>query len=175
MREESDVLYSNLQNQLLAICQDTKLLLSGRLELAVQTCAISLTDLYKMVPTKFLNINDEIHFFKIIKPKFASEREYHQRLYHAMLFVQDNYTFWSAERERIKKIIRHHLTFAVYMKADLSYEDNSYFRQYTAPECSPLCMWPKETNLQYSSSRDSWVAGLMALERYELWLEAKQP
>lgn len=167
-------LHQDLQKQLLAICIETESEQVKRLEAAVQACNAYIAELYTFIPKEGFECTEtEILFFKIIKPLFAREREYHQRLYHARLFGDETGKFWKNELIRMEKLLTEHQEFVSYYHNGDTYNDHAWFSQGEPPLPTPLCMWPSETNPRQTSARDGWVSGLIAVERYMDWLVAK--
>lgn len=168
------LLHRQLLDSLILLCQDRETTLDKKLETAVQVCVTSLNELYGLLPEDlFEDRQEQIFFFKSIKPLFAAEREYHQRLYHAVIFGEDSGSFWDRELSRMEKLLNEHGQFAAYLHNGHSHYDHDWFRQGQAPFPTALCTWPWETNPKHTSARDGWVAGLMAVERYRDWLHAK--
>ena len=146
-----------------------------KLENAVQLCSGSLMDLYAVMPEDgFCNSEEEIRFFKSIKPLFTAEREYNQRLYHAAIFSMDNAAFFDHEKRRMEKLLEQHFDFVQYYRTNETCNDTLWFKHGMAPYPTQLSMWQWETNPKHTSARDSWVAGMIAVERYIAWLAEKQ-
>jgi RteC protein len=102
----------------------------------------------------FLSEQEEIEFYKEIKPLFKSSIRYYNYLYHAELFKPlENPTeasdFWIREKQRIEKFIAEHKDFYDYYKNERTDQDREYFIA------------------RFSLARyDELIAKLMALERY---------
>jgi hypothetical protein len=171
---QSITLHSDLLNGLGLLCQDKQMEQIKKLEASVQLCIRSLHDLYVILPTDgFESGEDEIRFFKYTKPLFAAEREYYQRLYHGCMFGETNPGFWAHEKKRMEKLLAQHSDFVCYYHGGEAHNDAVWFSQGQAPLPTPLCMWQWETNPKHTSARDGWVAGVMAVERYMVWLNSK--
>ena len=131
--------------------------------------------LYELIPENgFTDPDEEIFFFKTLKPLFTVEKEYHQRLYHASVFGLGDERFREQEIVRMEKLLKEHSEFAQYYHKGCTDKDYPWFSQGQAPMPSSLCMTPWETNPRYTSARDSWVAGLLAVERYKEWLQTSK-
>jgi hypothetical protein len=168
-------LHTDLLNGLVLLCQDRQMEQIKKLESAVEICTRTLYDLYLILPENgFENGEDEIRFFKSIKPLFTAEREYHQRLYHAAVFGMDNAGFFDHEKKRMEKLLTEHFDFVHYYHTNETCNDSLWFCQGQAPLPTSLCMWQWETNPKHTSAKDSWVAGLIAIERYQAWLRITQ-
>lgn len=175
LRPAAVVLHRQLLDALQEICmtgcKDIEKLLSS----AVFTAEEYLKKLYDLIPAQGFNDPDEeIFFFKSVKPLFASEREYHQRLYHANVFGQNDEGFWPHELKRMERLLAEHSEFADYYHNGHTHYDYPWFSQGQAPLPTNLCVHPWETNPRNTSARDNWVAGLIAVERYRDWLKEKE-
>ncbi|MES2328202.1 MAG: RteC domain-containing protein [Bacteroidota bacterium] len=164
-------LHRQLVDQLLMICQDGNMEVEKKLHTAVLTSEEFLDYLYELIPHRFDHVQDEILFFKSIKPLFTAEKEYHQRLYHAKIWQDDQ--FYGAELKRMEKLLATNVEFVSYYHNQHTYNDMAWFTQGQAPLPTSLCLSVWETNPKHTSARDGWVSGLMAVERYKSWLEAK--
>lgn len=168
-------LHNELLNGLVVLCKDSEIPQLKKLENAVQLCTRTLMDLYAVLPEDgFSNTEEEIRFFKSVKPLFTAEREYHQRLYHAAVFSMDNAVFFDHEKRRMEKLLEQYFDFVHYYHTNETCNDALWFTQGQAPYPTNLSMWQWETNPKHTSARDSWVAGVIAVERYVGWLNLKQ-
>jgi hypothetical protein len=174
LRSYAISLHQDLQQQLSAICQERGLDLIKKLEAAVQACNGSMSELYSLIPRKcFECIEVEVMFFKSIKPLFAAEREYFHRLYHAILFGEEDDLFFLKEVSRMDKLLMGNISFANYYHFGVTERDKEWFTSGQMAELTKLCMIPPETDPTITSRRDGWVSGLIAVERYREWLLAK--
>lgn len=169
------LLHCQLLDALQDICtsgtRDIEVLLST----AVFTAEEYLNKLYELIPCRgFTDPDEEIIFFKSVKPMFAAEREYHQRLYHANVFGHSDAGFWSHELRRMERLLAEHSEFADYYHNGHTHYDYPWFSQGQAPLPTNLCIHPWETNPRHTSARDNWVTGLIAVERYIDWLKTKE-
>ena len=165
-------LHRDLLDRLQNICHDEKLELTRRLENSVQACSQSISNLYQLKPeNNFNSLEEEILFFKLIKPMFTSEREFYQRLYHANIFGEQSEAYRKKELIRMDKLLNENSEFVSYYLNQCTHNDHAWFCKGQAALPTTLCMWPGETNLKYTSARDGWVGGLLAVERYIDWLK----
>lgn len=174
LRQEAIPLHLALLEELKCICMEGDKDIEKLLANAVFTAEAYINKLYTFLPAEgFTDPDEEIYFFKFLKPLFTAEREYHQRLYHGIVFGTGNDGFWAHELERMEKLLVEHIQFADYYHNSYTHDDYPWFHQGQAPLPTPLCMNEWETNPRHTSVRDNWVAGLIAVERYRDWLKTK--
>ncbi|MES2329673.1 MAG: RteC domain-containing protein [Bacteroidota bacterium] len=137
-----------------------------KIENRIEVCKSYIEELCSLVPAEFDTEIDEILFFKTIKPKFVSELEFYHRLYQAQLFSDNTIAYYSREITRMRKILADHGEFVNYYKNGNTNNDHAWFTRGQAPLPTSLCMLPWETNPKITSSRDSWISGLLSVERY---------
>jgi len=174
LKSNAVILHCELLDRLILMCQDGELTYTQKLETAVQLSIRSTNDLYQLIAEHgFSNSEEEILFFKSIKPLFVAEREYYQRLYHAQLFGDETAVFWKHELIRMEKLLDEYSEFSFYYHHNATENDAAWFSQGQAPLPTTLCMLPSETDPRHTSARDGWISGLLAVERYRDWLAAK--
>lgn len=121
----------------------------------------------KMKEYCFNNINEEIIFFKTIKPKFLAEKEYYSLLYHASLFLPADaearaLDFWLREKGRLKKFINENQQFYDYYKSGKTDRDEELF-------------WKDDLEAEglNTASYAQLIGTIIALERYDLFVREK--
>ena len=80
----------------------------------------------------FLSLADEIHFFKMVKPRFTAHIEYYTCRYHALLFMPADdklelARFWKWEMRKTEKFFESNEDFCRYMQEDATEKDQDYF------------------------------------------------
>ena len=120
---------------------------------------------------KFKNDEDEIDFFKNWKPKFTSEIEYYNLIYHAELFKPDMdivelKKFWLKESQRLKKFINEHEEFYSYYKNEDAYKDALYFVRANSDFSNFSESKLYDMLVKACTSHDHLVAGIITQERY---------
>jgi hypothetical protein len=124
----------------------------------------------KMSAYTFIHEQEEILFFKKIKPLFTSQIEYYNLLYHFELFKPDHSVkkmtgFIAAEKDRLKKFITANGSFYFYYKKGCTHFDAVYFTR--AARLSPsLLLKPYNIEPRLVSSHDHLVAQCIALKKY---------
>ena len=125
------------------------------------------------VNNHFETKEEEIYFFKHSKPLFAAQLEYYSLYYHALLFKSEVYDpvkirqFWIRESTRLDKFIAEHRDFYEYYKAGGSDKDVIYFTRGR----NSLNTSVDGLDLNANTSHDSLVATLIALERYNGYVQ----
>ena len=125
---------------------------------------------------EFGSAEDEIHFFKIWKPKFISELFYYELLYHLELFKpkenKDIRTLLLREQNRFPKFIWTHPDFYEYYKNGSNARDAIYFTR-----CNCNIVYNKNPSVfsfeNDVGGYDDLIARAMALERYDEYVNKK--
>jgi hypothetical protein len=122
----------------------------------------------------FASTEEEIQFFKWVKPKFTCEIEYFRLLYHAELFLPEDEKdwtgFWKREAERLSRFITENREFWEYIKRDFVDNDAQYFTwAKTDRQDSEVIVQRGEV----VSTHDHLVASLLALEKYNEYVRRK--
>jgi hypothetical protein len=115
----------------------------------------------------FKSKNEEIIFFKTIKPKFLAEKEYYSLVYHAYLFLPpDNGViakdFWLREKERLEKFITDNQLFYDYYKTGRTDRDEDFFLKDDLEAEGP-----------FTASYSQMIGTILALERYNCFVRKK--
>jgi len=112
---------------------------------------------------------EEIHFFKILKPTFTSEMEYYSLLCQADMFKPEHdkeAIFWSRELDRFESFLRRHKDFISYYKCGRTDQDEKYFiRNQNEPFPFPISKIYREDS-SCATGYDHIVACYLAQVRY---------
>lgn len=119
----------------------------------------------------------EIEFFKKWKPKFTSEIEYYNLVYHTLLFqpteVDSAIHFWAREYKRLEKFKTDQKEFLECYQNDQCELISYYFlRKYYDPK-NILDAKIYDADTSIITNGDPLVASLFALERYKEYAEEK--
>lgn len=129
-------------------------------------------DVYKLLTDyTFGSVQEEICFFRRVKPLFTSELEYAQLLCNALLFLpeQEQQDYWQREGERLASFVREHRAFCRYYRLGPSRCDAHYFTRVNDLDRSlPLRHYPDEGLV---SLYDPLVGRLLALKRYNGYVQ----
>ncbi|MBS1564485.1 MAG: RteC domain-containing protein, partial [Bacteroidetes bacterium] len=125
----------------------------------------------------FPSAEEEIRFFREIKPAFTSEVEYYNLLYHVEIFKpvsrEELLAFWLRERQRLTDFIREHEAFYQYYKGGETHSDLQYFTRAGSqsarlPEAK---IYDRDANA--TTGYDYLVTSLLALERFARYVDDK--
>ena len=118
-----------------------------------------------MEDLRYESRDEEILFYKEIKPMFKSHIEYYNLLYHAEIFKPvknpgEMKEFWIKEQQRLDKFIQENRMFYEYHKSGSVDHDEEFF-------LLPASMDGKGKTVYH----DDLIAMLMALERYTKYIQ----
>ena len=127
----------------------------------------------KLIDFSFISKEDEIFFFKNIKPRFTSEIEYFKLIYHFEVLnppvgVLDKFMFM--EKKRLNRFIQQNAEFYSYYKSNGTHLDEKYFLRINNKCESKSFLRPYDNEMQAKTSHDHMVASIMALEKYDAYL-----
>ena len=124
----------------------------------------------------FYTTEEEIYFFKDIKPLFTAEIEYYNLLYHTRLF-QPQYdpvqvkAFWEREARRLQKFKEEQEEFYIYYKVGCTARDEDYFVRANNDFSNFIEAKVYDLNSDAATSGDQLVSGILALERYNAYVQ----
>lgn len=129
----------------------------------------------KVKKDKFANEEEEIWFFKTMKPKFTSLIEYYTMVYHAELFMpvteeENASAFWKKEKDKANNFYRLHAAFCEYYKSGDTHFDRNYFLR---SQCSnPLAAGNKlyDTDAEMITSHGHLATSLLAYDMYSTYI-----
>lgn len=132
----------------------------------------------KIKKNDFDSDQEEIFFFKAVKPRFTGLVEYYNQRYQALLFLPDSgraaaLYFWKMELRRICRFFELHADFIQYYQEDNTELDEIYFlRVY-----SDLSNFEKarvyDLDEQTASSHDWLISKMIGLGKYRRDVEAE--
>ena len=124
----------------------------------------------------FKSEEEEITFFKIIKPKFVAQLIYCSLLYYASLFAQSVNDvaklerFWAHEDNRLKKFKEEHFQFWNYYVSSHTHSDTEWFTRRNNHHPYIRITPAYDFEPRASSSHDVLVSNLLALQLYNLYV-----
>ena len=118
---------------------------------------------------KFRSTNEEIEFFKSIKPEFMSELWYHRRLYKIHLFESYNLgknrlTYYKKQLHKLRAFISKHNDFCQYILSNADHMDDKYFSR------SSTAKWAPALDDRFSTPFDIQLSKLLCNEKVKEYL-----
>jgi hypothetical protein len=124
----------------------------------------------------FTDSQDEIFFFKHIKPLFTSEIEYYGLLHHAQLFKSGTndpgklQEFWKRESKRLMRFRDENEDFYNYYKRGDTDYDETWFLRSNSDLSNFLTAASYDLDVKANTSHDWMIARIMALEKYDVYV-----
>lgn len=179
MNEKAIHLYELLQTDL-SLCRKKGMATLKEIECCFQMSMRYWAILkYDVICYEFTTRQEEIRFFKKIKPLFTGEIEYYSLLYHAELFrvdtvKEDQLKFLERESRRLEKFIEENEDFYKDYKNGSQANDPCFFvRSPVATEEDRSAKTKYDREDRATSSHDRLVASLLALERYHDYVSSE--
>ena len=125
----------------------------------------------------FKTDQNEIEFFKILKPKFTSQIEFYILLYHASLFqppdAEAARNFWDKEYRRFENFVAENKSFVqCYQDSFCEMLPYYFLRRFYVPKSAfELKMY--EADNRNVTNGDAIAANLLALKQFQLFAEKK--
>lgn len=175
MNQICNRLYQSMQEEL-GECR--KLALPSLVE--IENCHAITFDYWNLLRQKlagyiFHDAVEEISFYKAWKPKFVSEIIFYELLNHLELFRPEttmNYrNLLLREKTRLEKFVWNNRAFFEYYKSGESSNDAFYFLPVNRQEGLELSSYDQDE--KHSTNGDYPAAQLLALERYDKFLDEK--
>jgi hypothetical protein len=130
----------------------------------------------KIKKNYFKNDEEEIHFFKYVKPKFTGLIEYYTQRYQAFLFLPDKDTasklyFWNMELKKIDRFYDSQQAFIRYYQSGDKDLDELYFLR-AESDCSNF-QYARVYDLdsETATSHDWLVSRMVAFELYRSYIK----
>lgn len=174
--------YTSLYNALLAEIEASRKSCITELEHVEQVFKIALNYWHKLKEQlkdfAFTNKEEEINFYKKVKPKFTTLMEYMILLNHALLLVpfenkESERDFWEGELQILNRFKEKNATFVDYYTCEKTHHDHQYF----LPENYDLANFnvarPYDTGREFLTSHDHLVATYMAQKMYNDYVKKK--
>jgi hypothetical protein len=118
----------------------------------------------------FTNEEQEILFFKTIKPLFIAELEYYSLVYHSLLFCpfdrSNQKKFWEREAKRPEDFKEQYRDFYLYHTSGRTDRDQQYYLRGNAKDASEMEFDSYDREPNSRTTHDNLIAKLWALERY---------
>jgi hypothetical protein len=173
MRRYTDRLYDALENQLNEISVNGDLP-AEQYKASIVFCKKAMAKLKAYISTyTFESPQEEIHFFKVVKPRFYSKYIYFISVYNFLIKrptgADDHLKeYINAELADLKRYFDHNAAFYQYYRSNSVQMDESYF---TRREFNVHIELEKfEEDETYSTTHDYKLANIMANEKYQEFL-----
>jgi RteC protein len=148
-------------------------------ELSIATIQKSLAELKQFVLShKFHSQEDEIQFFKDVKPRFFSKLIYHVKTYNIETHKPNGSDkakkkYFQNELYNLEQYFNRNLDFIKYYRTQKTYLDHKYFVRGNHDLSLSLDSFFFETDQKFSTSHDFKVSKIMANELLEIYLKAE--
>ena len=131
-----------------------------------------------VLKTGFKSKQEEINFFKEIKPLFTSKRIYHNLVYRIETKKPSGSSrilkkYYNNELEKLKRYFDDNLDFYKYYRTGSNYLDHKYFTRGKFDIKLALDSFYFEADRTFSTSHDFKVAKIMAHDLIQVYLEDK--
>lgn len=146
-------------------------------EKAIEVILASIANLKKVVlKSNFKSEQEEIHFFKDIKPQFTSRLVYYNAVYNIEMKKPNGGNrilkkYYNNELIKLKAFFDNELEFYKYYRSGNSYLDYKYFLRGKFDIKLSLDSYYFEADTDFSTSHDFKVAKILANDLLQLYLE----
>jgi len=121
-------------------------------------------------PDKFSSENEEIEFFRNVKPHFTAQIEYYTLLSEALLCVplkkEGAISYWKSETNRFKRFCEKNKEFIEYYESGKRFKDSLFFLRRNASinyiPRSPVY----DVDPEFCTSHDHLIRGFLAHKKY---------
>ena len=129
-----------------------------------------------VLKTGFKSDQEEIRFFKEVKPLFTSKRIYHNSVYRIEAKKPSGSTrilkkYYNSELEKLKRYFDDNLDFYKYYRTKSTYLDYKYFVRGSFDVKQSLDNFYYEADLNFTTSHDFKVAKILANDLIQVYLE----
>ena len=126
----------------------------------------------------FKGEEEEIDFFKNVKPLFTSQIEFYTLIYQGILFRPEEdpvkiESFWESEAARLHRFQENKGEFVQYYKSGDTSLDKQYFLRNNNTPRNGIVSKIYDKNINFSTSHDWLVAALIAQEKYHEYTRGK--
>lgn len=126
---------------------------------------------------RFRSQDEEILFFKKVKPLFTAELEFFSLVYHSLLFcpcdVDGEMRFWQREYRRLGEFNEKYSEFIDYYRSGRTDMDQFYYLRFHEMNAMDADFESYDSEPCSRTSHDRLIAKLWALERYSSYVEKK--
>lgn len=123
----------------------------------------------------FADQQEEIGFYKTLKPKFIALMDYFTQLYKSVLFQPEDSSgrkeYWKNELDNCKDFLSKHSAFCQYYEQGNTGMDHIYFAQQNNQQ--PLILGINENNRHIITSYSHLLARLISVKKYQRYIQQK--
>jgi hypothetical protein len=123
----------------------------------------------------FVDQEEEIHFYKTLKPKFIGLMDYFSQLYKSVLFQPEDSPgkkeYWKNEFEICKNFLSKHSAFCQYYEQGNTGMDHIYFVQHNNQQ--PLIFGINENKGHEITSYSHLLARVISVKKYQRYIQKK--
>ncbi|MEO8852799.1 MAG: RteC domain-containing protein [Ginsengibacter sp.] len=167
--EFTNSLYKQMENSLDEVNLDETDILQ-RLKDSSRTILSSISRLKNFIAGyEFINVNDEINFFKNIKPKFSSKLIFYQKAYEIQLYLPigplpDIKNYYFKELQKIDKYLNDNKELFSYYRSNSTLFDEIYFIRKKPDSWLLLSLDDYETDLDFTTFYDHKISKIVAFD-----------
>lgn len=149
-----------------------------RSEVAVYLIVTCLSEVKEYVITKgFKSIDEEIHFFKCLKPNIVAKLIYYNAIYkietRKPYGAKSTKKYLNKELKKLKRFFNRNLEFYKYYRSNNSYVDEKFFVRRNHDIKLWLDTYYFETDHNFSTSHDYKVAKILANDLIQVYIEGQ--
>jgi hypothetical protein len=123
----------------------------------------------------FVDLEEEIRFYKTLKPKFISLMDYFTLLYKSVLFQPEDSPgkkeYWKNELDICKNFLSSHSGFCRYYEQGNTGMDHIYFVQHNNQQ--PLILGTNENKGHVITSYSHLLAQIISVKKYKRYIQQK--
>jgi hypothetical protein len=123
----------------------------------------------------FTDQQEEISFYKTLKPKFIGLMDYFTQLYKSVLFQPEDSPgkkeYWKNELDICKDFLSKHSAFCQYYEQGNTGMDHIYFVQHN--NMQPLIFGINENNRRVITSYSHLLAQIISVKKYQYYIQQK--
>ena len=177
MQQEYKLLYKDLRQDI-ERCMDLELDEKDR----IVFCFWIATNYWKRLKTYlenkvFKDADEEIHFFRVVKPQFTHHIEYFLILSEATLFVPDELKhaveYWEKELRRYRRFRIRNQEFVSYYESNCRSKDSIYFLRNNNLKCHDSLSILYNTDTDLCTAHDQVIRNYLALKKYDRYVRER--
>ena len=171
MKQQIQSIYRQLRADV-DVCRQQDMPELERIECCFRTASVYWVNMREELSQyRFTTEEEEIDFFRNIKPLFTSQIEFYTLIYQGMLFKPKEdpvkiAAFWAGESARLNRFCENKEAFIAYYKSGDTCLDRQYFLRDNNKTPGAVAPRVYDINTHFSTSHDWLVAALMAQEMY---------